>query len=45
MDNEKIQTWRGLSKINNNKNLINTHLESIDWATKLNVNRYNANLS
>ena len=45
MDNEKIQIFRDLSKIENNKNLINTHLEGIDWATELQVNRNNADLS
>ena len=45
MDNEKIQIFRDFSKIENNKNLINTHLEGIDWATELEVNRNNADLS
>ena len=45
MDNEKIQICRDFSKIENNKNLINTHLEGIDWATELQVNRNNADLS
>ena len=44
MDNEKIQIFRDFSKIENNKNLINTHLEGIDWATELQVNRNNADL-
>ena len=35
MDNEKIQMFRDFSKIENNKNLVNTHLEGIDWATEL----------
>ena len=39
MDNEKIQMFRDFSKIENNKNLVNTHLEGIDWATELQVNR------
>ena len=30
MDNEKIQIFRDFSKIENNKNLVNTHLEGID---------------
>ena len=30
MGNEKIQIFRDFSKIENNKNLINTHLEGID---------------
>ena len=38
-DNEKIQMFRDFSKIENNKNLVNTHLEGIDWATELQVNR------
>ena len=45
MDNEKIQIFRDFSKIGNNKNLINTHLECIDWATELQVNHNNADLS
>ena len=45
MDNEKIQIIRDFSKIENNKNLINTHLEGIDWATELQVNSNNADLS
>ena len=45
MDNEKIQMFRDFSKIENNKNLVNTHLEGIDWATELQVNRNNADLS
>ena len=45
MDNEKIQIFRDFSKIENNKNLINTHLEGIDWAKELQVNRNNADLS
>ena len=45
MDNEKIQIFRDFSKIENNKNLINTHLEDIDWTTKLQENRNNADLS
>ena len=45
MDNEKIQIFRDFSKIENNKNLINTHLEGIDWAAELQVNRNNADLS
>ena len=39
MDNEKIQMFRDFSKIENNENLVNTHLEGIDWATELQVNR------
>ena len=31
MDNEKIHIFRNFSKIDSNKNLINTHLEGIDW--------------
>ena len=45
MDNKKIQIFRDFSKIENNKKLINTHLEGIDWATELQVNRNNADLS
>ena len=45
MDNEKIQMFRDFSKIENNENLVNTHLEGIDWATELQVNRNNADLS
>ena len=45
MDNEKIQIFRDFSKIENNKNLINTHLEGIDGAPELQVNRNNADLS
>ena len=45
MQNEKIQIFRDFSKIENNKNLINTHLEDIDWTTKLQENRNNADLS
>ena len=45
MDNEKLQMFRDFSKIENNKNLINTHLEGIDWATNLQVNCSNADLS
>ena len=44
-DNEKIRTCRDFKKIENNKNLINLHLESIDWATELRVNRSNIDLS
>ena len=44
-DNEKIQMIRDFSKIGNNKNLMNIHLEGIDWATELQVNCNNANLS
>ena len=44
-DNEKIQMFRDFSKIENNKNLMNIHLEGIDWATELQVNCNNANLS
>ena len=43
MDHEKNQMFRDFSKIENNKNLVNTHLEGIDWATQ--VNRNNADLS
>ena len=39
MDNEKIQIFRDFSKTENNKNLINTHLEGIDWATELQVSK------
>ena len=35
MDNEKIQKFKDFSKIENNKNMVNTHLEGIDWATEL----------
>ena len=45
MDNEKIQMFRDFSKIENNQNLINTHLEYIDWATELQVNHNNVDLS
>ena len=45
MDNEKMQMFRDFSKIENNKNLVNSHLEGIDWVTKLQVNRNNADLS
>ena len=45
MDNEKTQIFRDFSKIGNNKNLINTHLECIDWSTELQVNHNNADLS
>ena len=45
MQNEKIQIFRDFNKIENNKNLINTHLEDIDWTTKLQENRNNADLS
>ena len=45
MDNEKIRIFRDFSKIENNKNLINTCLEGIDWATELQVNLNNADLS
>ena len=45
MDNEKIQIFRDFSKIENNKNLVNAHLEGIDWATELQINRNNADLS
>ena len=45
MDNEKMQMFRDFSKIKNNKNLVNSHLEGIDWVTKLQVNRNNADLS
>ena len=45
MDNEKIQIFRDFSKIENNKNLINTHLEGNDWATELQVNLSNTDLS
>ena len=41
--NEKIKTCRDFSKIETN-NLINTHLEGIDQATDLCVNRNNADL-
>ena len=44
MDNEKILMSRDFSKIENNKNLVNTHLEGIDWARKLQVNCNNADL-
>ena len=37
--------FRDFSKIESNKNLVNTHLKVIDWATKLQVNRKNADLS
>ena len=30
MDNEKMQIFRDFSKIENNKNLINAHVEGID---------------
>ena len=45
MDNEKIQMFRDFSKIENNKNLVNTHLEGIEWAKELQVNHNNADLS
>ena len=45
MENEKIQIFRDFSKIENNKNMINTHLEDTDWATELQVNHNNADLS
>ena len=45
MDNEKIQIFRDFSKIENNKNLVNAHLEGVDWATGLQINRNNADLS
>ena len=44
-NNKKIQIFRDFSKIENNKNLINTHLEGIDWATELQVKSNNADLS
>ena len=37
--------FRDFSKIENNKNLVNIYLEGIDWATELQVNRNNADLS
>ena len=45
IDNEKIQMFRDFSKIENNKNLVNTHLEGIEWAKELQVNHNNADLS
>ena len=45
MDNEKLQMFRDFSKIENNKNLINTHLEGIDWTKEQQVNRDNTDLS
>ena len=42
MDNEKIHMFTDFSKIENNKNLVNTHLEGIDGATELQVNGSNA---
>ena len=45
MGNEKLQMFRDFSKIENNKSLVKTHLEGIDWATELPVNCYNADLS
>ena len=45
MNNEKLQIFRDFSKIENNKNLINTHLEGIDWTKEQQVNRDNTDLS
>ena len=45
MDNEKMQIFRDFSKIENNKNLINAHVEGIDWATELQVILSNSGLS
>ena len=42
MDNAEIQMITDFSKIENNKNLVNTHLEGIDGATELQVNCSNA---
>ena len=36
---------KDFSKIENNKNLVNIHLEGIDWETELQVNHNNADLS
>ena len=41
----KKSKYFDFSKIENNKNLINTHLEGIDWSTELQVNCNNADLS
>ena len=45
LGNEKTRMFRVVIKIENNKNLVNTHLEGIDWATELQVNHNNADLS
>ena len=41
IDNEKIKTCRDFNKIENNKNLINTRLESIDSTRKGKASRFN----
>ena len=45
MDNEKSKCLETSVKLKKHKNLVNTHLEGIDWATELQVNQNNTDLS
>ena len=44
IDNENNETYRDFIEIENNRNLIKTHLESIDWANELRINRDSVDL-
>ena len=45
IDNENNQKCRGFTEIENNRDLINTHLESIDWTIELRIDREIVDLS
>ena len=45
IDNENNYTCQDFTEIENNKNLISNHLESINWSNKLRINRDNVDLS
>ena len=45
IDNENNHTCQDFTEIENNKNLISNHLESINWSDELRINRDNVDLS
>ena len=45
IDNENSQTYQDFTETKNNRDLINIHLESIDWTNELCINHDNVGLS
>ena len=45
IDNENNQTYQDFTEIENNRDIINTHLTSIDWKNELHIDRNNVYVS
>ena len=45
IDNENNQTYQDFTEIENNRDLINTHLTSIDWKNELHIDHNNVYVS